>query len=203
MRMSFLIFLAAFSCLSISTLASDPWKPIGSAMMKFPQQPSEKAFRAIESKLEVAPPLENADSETHSNLIGAAFLAGASERYKWAIAGKNRFAQQAREILSGKGRLANYVLDDKLIDSNKFDVWWMSYLGSQDDKYLYKLLKFAGNPVPKNDPAKAALIDAATWSFMSNCKQIKGVRDFAEARLHDPACADKRTFLAACVVVQR
>ena len=193
--------LSVFAFLCVSTLARDPWEAIAKAVMAFPQQPSEKAFRAIESKMEAVPRVGNSDSELHAGLLGAAFLAGASKQYGWTIAGKSRSVEQALEILSGKGRLANYMRDDNLVDDNKFDMWWMSYLGSQDDKYLFKLLKYAGSPEPKNDPGKAALIKVASWSFMSNCKQIKGVKEFAKRRLNDPAYKDKRTFLVACLVV--
>lgn len=145
------------------------------------------------------PALGKDENSRHAGLLAAAFLASAHQRHGWSLSAKNQFYQEAVEIGSGKGQLAAYMRNDNWIDSSKFDVWWMSYLGSQDETYLFKLLKFAGSPAPRNDVSKALLIQVASWSFKSNCQQICAVRDFARRRASDPAYKSKASFLRECV----
>jgi len=199
--MKSLLFAVFSSFLVFSSfgLEKADFLPIAKSMMAFPQEPTERSFRSIESKLEALPQLADTEDERHLKLICAAFLAAGHQSHGWALSGNGQFGKTALEIISGNGRAATYVDDDNDIDSSKFDVWWMSYLGSQDDKYLQKLLKYAGSPMPINDPVKAALINSATWSFKSNCQQIDGVKEFAKRCMNDPKYKDKADFLRSCI----
>lgn len=66
-----------------------------------------------------------------------------------------------------------------MVTPAKLDFWWASYFATGEEQYFFKILKFAGEEKPKNDIAKLLIIGAATWSFKSNCKQHKSIRDFA------------------------
>jgi len=202
--MKHLLFALVNSFLAFSSFGIEKadFLPIAKGMMAFPKEPTELSFRSIESKMAALPQLAGDKDERHLKLICAAFLAAGHQRHGWAILENNQFGKTALEIISGKGQTATYVGDDSAIDSSKFDVWWMSYLGSQDDKYLHKLLRFAGNPNPNDDPVKAALIKTATWSFESNCQHISGVKEFAERCLNDPKYKDKADFLRSCIVTK-
>lgn len=191
----------AFALFSGSAFALDPkqWEPIGKAMMDFPNHPTEKSFHVIETSLETLPKLDRGDDDGHIDLLCTAFLAAGSKHHGWPITGKSSFSKHAVLLAAGKGPSAAYVMNDRQVDASKLDVWWMSYLGSQDDIYLTKLLKYAGSPMSKDDLGTAAIVQAATWSFKSNCREIKAVREFAKRCLADPAYSAKKAFLESCL----
>jgi len=191
----------AFLLLVCSSPALDKAKymPVALGMMKFPDQPTEAAFLSIESKMAALSPLDyKSDDDQHVILISAAFLVGAHDRYGWSIDGSSQIGNAALEIISGKGKVAAYLKDDGVVDDSKLDCWWMAYLGSQDEAYLFKLLKYAGDPAHHN-ASMAVVVQLATWSFKSNCQQIKSVREFARRRLDDPAYKDREAFLRSCL----
>jgi hypothetical protein len=200
-RMKVLLVALLNSLLILSSFGVEKadFLPVAKAMMAFPQEPTESSFRSIESKMAALPKLLGDKDERHIKLLCAAFLAAGHQRHGWTISENNQFAQMALEIISGKGQTATYVGDDTAIDTSKFDIWWMSYLGSQDDKYLHKLLKFAGSSRQGDDPAGAALVETATWSFKSNCQHMSGVKEFAQRCLNDPQYKDKAEFLRSCI----
>lgn len=177
----------------------EQFMPIAKGMMTFPNRPTEAAFGAVESKMDALPKIEDKEEAKHITATGAAFLAAAHKKYGYPFKQAGIFTSRAKEIVSGKGGFAKYILDDTDVDNSKFDVWWMSYLGSQDDEYLRKILKWAGSAQPKNDAARSAFIQSATWSFKSNCQQIKGVKDFAIRASTDPRYKDKWDFLKTCI----
>jgi hypothetical protein len=43
------------------------------------------------------------------------------------------------------------------------------------------------------------IVGSATWSFSSNCKQHRSVREFAQRCLADPLYRSKKSFLQKCV----
>ena len=185
------------------SIDKEQFMPIAKGMMTFPDTPTEAAFRAVESKMDALPKIEDKEEAKHITTTGAAFLAAAHKKHGYPFQGTGIFTSRAKEIVSGKGSFAKYILDDTDVDNSKFDVWWMSYLGSQDDEYLRKILKWAGSTQPKNDLARSAFIQTATWSFKSNCQQIKGVKDFAKRSSTDPRYKDKWAFLKTCVETKK
>lgn len=193
----FAVILALFSS-ALLAIEADQMRALGMAMMEFAKKPSETAFRAFESQASGLPKLDETGEDRHPMLLTAVFLARASETHKWPITGESQIGKQAQQILSGKGDLAKYVQDDTQLDSSKLDVWWVSYMATQDKAYLEKVLKYAGNRNPAN-AIEAALAGAATWSFKSNCQQFEGVRKFAERCLKDPAYQKKHKFLESCL----
>ena len=175
------------------------YMPIARGMMKFPDKPTEAGFRAIEAKMAALPALNyNSDDDQHVILISAAFLVGGHDRHHWAIGKESPIGQAAADIIANKGKIAAWTRDDKAVNADKFDYWWMAYLGSQDEAYLFKVLKYAGDPTPYQDE-RAVWVSLASWSFKSNCQQIKSVRDFAQRHLNDPAYKDRQKFLRGCL----
>jgi hypothetical protein len=198
-----------FTVLLISTLSlvictshavdNAKYMPIAQGMMKFPAHPSEAEFRTIESRMAALPALDpKSNDDQHVLLISAAFLVGGHDGHHWVIGKNGQIGQAASDIVAGKGKIAEWARDDKEVSADKFDYWWMAYLGSQDEAYLFRVLKYAGDPTPYKD-GRAVLVSLASWSFKSNCQQIKSVRDFAQRRLNDPAYKDRQEFLRSCL----
>jgi hypothetical protein len=194
------LFLVVFAALVLAARADldSQFTPIALGMMTFPQHPTEQAFRAIESKMNALPKLGNSDNDSHLLLLSAAFLTGGHLGHGWSIDGKSQTGKAALELLSKKGKMAAWAWDDNTVDDSKFDFWWTQYMGSQDEKILTKILKYAGDPTRYKD-ARAIWVQLASWSFKSNCSQLQSVRDFAEKRLHDPAYKDREAFLRECL----
>lgn len=174
------------------------YMPIALGMMTFPQHPTEQAFREIEGKMSALPKLSNSDSDNHVLLLSAGFLTGGHLGHGWSINGKSQTGRAALDILSKKGKVAKWVWDDSVVDDSRFDFWWVQYMGSQDEKILGKILKYAGDPTHYKD-ARGVLVQLASWSFKSNCCQVQSVRDFAEKCLQDPAYKDRKAFLHECL----
>ena len=194
-----LIIALCVSIVTSSALDQEQFMPIAKGMMTFPDAPTEASFRQIEQLMDALPKIQDEEDRKHINAICASFLAAAHTKHGYAFQGSGVFTNAAKEIVSGKGKFAEYILDDADVDTSKFDVRWMSYLGSQDDEYLRKLLKWAGSSQSKDDPVRSAFIQTANWSFKSNCQQISGVKEFAKKSLNDPRYRDKSAFLKTCI----
>jgi hypothetical protein len=194
------LFLVVFAALALTVRADleSQFTPIALGMMTFPQHPTERAFREIESKMSALPKLGNSDKDNHLLLLSAAFLAGGNLGHGWSIDGKSQTGRAALEVLSKKGKVAAWAWNDSAIDDSKLDFWWTQYFGSQDEKVLLKIMKYAGDPTHYTD-ARALWVQLASWSFKSNCSQIPSVREFAQRRLHDPAYKDRQAFLQSCL----
>ncbi|WP_419769568.1 MAG: hypothetical protein ACNI3C_09500 [Candidatus Marinarcus sp.] len=139
-------------------------------------------------------------SKRHTDTIVALMIARISEKYNWSI--QDTFLKkQALEILQGKSRLAKFINDDNAVNPTKLDMWWASYFATGDEKYLHKILLYAGEELPgKDNVSKLLIIGAATWSFKSNCKQHKSVRDFALKMSNDSSLSmKKRAYLLKVV----
>jgi hypothetical protein len=167
-------------------------------MMNFADHPAESDFRKIEADMAALGTFNQTDTDQHMLLLSAGFLAGGHEGHGWVVSGKSDTGKAALEIISGKGKVGAWAGDDKAIDDSKLDYWWMEYLGSQAEKYLVKILKYAGDPRHYSDQ-RALWVSLASWSFKSNCKQIKAVREFAQRCLTDPVYKDRQAFLRECV----
>jgi len=197
-------FVAVLALLVASSQAVDKAKylPITQAIMKFQDNPTESDFRAIESKMAALPAFNPDDAEDqHTLLISAAFLIAGHDKHGWAISAKSEIGKAALEILSGKGKWGKWFRNEEALNPDKVDVWMMSYLGSQDEAYLSKILKYAGSPTSTRNLDEAVLIEEATFSFLLNCRKIHNVREFARQQLDDPLYADKKDFLQRCVIV--
>ena len=201
MRTSVVLAAAAWS-LAVSSVAIDPaqWEPIGRGVMDFAREPLESTFRSVESKVAALPAPGDSPADRASYLNAAAFLSTASHRHGWTM--RDTSVLQALEIAAGKGPLAAYLANDEGVDLDKLDVWWVCYYGSQDESYLDKLLRYAGSTPPADDLQQAALIEAVTWSFLSNCEHIPTVRAFAKRRLSDPRYKESRDLLQRCIGIQ-
>ena len=167
-------------------------------IMKFPDQPTKEAYYAIEDKIELLRFSYYRPDDQHIILVTSAFLVGAHDRYGWPISGDSQIGKAALEIISGKGKPAAYLNDDRMVNGTKIELWWMSYFGSQDEAYLFKLLKYAGDPAPQNR-VRALRVQLASQSFKANCQQIKSVQEFARRVLNDPAYKDRKAFLLSCL----
>jgi len=196
-----LLLIAAICATIVPAFALDKEQfiPIAIGMMSFPDNPTAAAFKTLEAKMDALPEIQDKEEARHITATGAAFLAAAQKKHGYPFQGTGIFTTLAKEIISEKGSFAKYILDDTDVDTSKFDVWWMSYLGSQDDEYLRKILKWAGSPRPKNDAVRSEFIQSAAWSFQSNCLTITGVKDFAKKASTDPRYKDQWAFLKTCL----
>jgi hypothetical protein len=191
----FLFVLCVFWC---DGKAESNLQNLSSAMSSFGDGPSKEAFEGIENLVETS----SAELDKMTNaapLLAAVFEYRAAQKYKWKIKGDSVVARVAKELLSGKSKLTAYINDDTQIDPTKLDVWWSSYSATREDVYLKKVLFYAGEEAPKSDLKKALIVGSATWSFSSNCKQHRSVREFAQRCLADPLYSSKKSFLQKCV----
>jgi len=146
-------------------------------MSNFYLNPTEKnfvQFQKLAGKFEQ----ELKSSGNSADIMVALMTARISEKHNWPIL-QSFFSRQSKEILEGTSDLAKFINNDNAVNPAKLDFWWASYFATGEEKYLKKLLKYAGEEMPKGDTAKLMVIGAATWSFKSNCKQHKSIRDFA------------------------
>ena len=150
----------------------------GKQMSYFYLNPTEKNFIEFQKRA-ASFEQELKSSKKHTDIIVALMVARISEKYNWSIQ-DTFFKKQALEILQEKSKLAKFINDDNAVNPTKLDIWWASYFATGDEKYLHKILLYAGEELPgKDNISKLLIIGAATWSFKSNCKQHKSVRDFA------------------------
>lgn len=169
----------------------------GQRVMAFYQSPSPEGFARFQKDADRLESVLTANGNG-ADVALAVGMARTSAKHHWPIEGKGHAARQAKEILEGKSELARYVNDDTAVDPAKLDIWWMSFFATGDTAYLEKLLEFAGEPMPKDDLDKMLVIGAATWSFKSNCRQHKTVREFARSQLKNDMSPEKKAFLVEC-----
>lgn len=182
------IFLFVF--LVASFCHENELQKFGIQMSYFYENPTEKSFIEFQKN---ATNFEQQlkSSKNHADIMVALMIARISEKHNWPI--QDTFLrQQSLEILQGKSKLAKFINDDSAVNPTKLDIWWTSYFATGDDQYLHKILQFAGEEMPKDDVAKLLIIGAATWSFKSNCKQHKSVRDFALKISKDTSLSPKK-----------
>lgn len=150
----------------------------GKQMSYFYLNPTEKNFIEFQKRA-VSFEQELKSSKKRTDIIVTLMVARISEKYNWSIRDAF-FKKQALEILQGKSKLARFINDDSAVNPTKLDIWWASYFATGNEEYLHKILLYAGEELPgKENVSKLLIIGAATWSFKSNCKQHKSVRDFA------------------------
>ena len=185
-----------FSCLvsfSMILLAKD-MKSFGEDMMFFYTSPTEKEFIQLQDTAN-----EHYQEFGKSEFIVALVIARISEKHNWSIK-EGRFSESAKDIISGQSSVSKYVNDDNVVDPQKLDIWWASFFATGEDKYLEKILEYAGEEMPKEDIDGIMVVGAATWSFKSNCEQHKAVRDFAQRLINDGKVkASKLDYLNKCV----
>jgi len=173
-------------------------KDFGSTMPYFYLTPSEASF----SKFQIAADhfrTELVGGENGAALLTSVMIARISEKNGWPIA-DGAFSATAKEILGGQSELATYIADDSKVDPTKLDVWWTSFFGTGDDRYLENIFRYTGLEFPKGDISGMLVIGAATWSFKSNCQQHKRVLEFAKQKLSSPGIPESQiTFLKECI----
>jgi len=163
----------------------------GKQMSYFYLNPTEKNFIELQKRAANFEQ-ELKSSKKHTDIIIALMVARISEKYNWSIQDVF-FKKQALEILQGKSKLAKFINDDNDVNPTKLDIWWASYFATGDKEYLHKILLYAGEELPgKDNISKLLIIGAATWSFKSNCKQHKSVRDFALKMSNDSSLSMKK-----------
>ncbi len=181
-----------------SSVSAQTLKEFGNTMLYFYLTPSEASF----SKFQIAADhfrSELVGAENGAALLTSVMIARISEKNGWAIA-DGAFSTTAKEILDGQSELAKYIADDSKVDSTKLDVWWTSFFGTGDNRYLENIFRYAGLELPKGDISGMMVIGAATWSFKSNCQQHKRVLEFAKQKLSSPGITESQiTFLKECI----
>lgn len=191
----FVIFLFFFIA---SLCYANELQEFGKQMSYFYLNPTEKNFFEFQKK---AASLEQElkSSKNHADIMVALMVARISEKYNWSIQ-DTFFSKQSLEILEGESKLAKFINDDSVINPTKLDIWWTSYFATGNNQYLYKILLYAGEEIPKDNIFTLLVIGAATWSFKSNCKQHESVRDFALKMSKDNSLSTrKREYLLEVV----
>ncbi len=179
----FVIFLA-------NLCHADEMQKFGKQLSYFYLNPTQKNFIEFQKRaMNFEQQLKS--SKNHADVMVALMVARISEKYNWSILDAF-FKKQSLEILQGKSRLAKFINDDNIVNPAKLDLWWASYFATGDEKYLNKILLYAGEELPKGDTSKLLVIGAATWSFKSNCKQHKSIRDFALKMSKDSSLSMKK-----------
>jgi hypothetical protein len=165
----------------------------GKQMSYFYLNPTENNFIEFQNRA-ASFEQELKSSKNRADVLVAVMVARIFEKYNWSI--QHLFLKkQAFEILHGKSKLAKFINDDSIVNPTKLDIWWVSYFATGDEKYLYKILLYAGEELPeqkKKNVSKLLIIGAATWSFKSNSQQHKSVRDFALKMSSDTSLSIKK-----------
>ena len=191
-----LLFLLVF--FSVNCCLANDLETLGNQLSNFSLSPTKDNFSYFQQNADKFEK-ELKSSGNGADIMVAVMTARISEKYNWPIA-NTFFSKQAEEIIEGKSDLAQFINNDDLVNPAKLDLWWASYFATGDEKYLHKLLRFAGEEFPEGDTAKLMVIGAATWSFKSNCNQHKSIRDFAKKMSTDKNLSQKkRDFLIEAV----
>jgi hypothetical protein len=173
-------------------------KKFGDEMAYFYLAPTKERFDAFQLK---ADRLYNDLQKTGSGAetLAAVFIAKASMKHHWEIAGNGKVSGVAKEIVQASSNFAKYVNDDRKVDLHKLDIWWSSFFATGDTAYLKKILQQAKLPQPGERAADFMMPAMAAWSFKSNCKQHKAVAAFAKNCLENNLLPTKKEFLKDCV----
>jgi hypothetical protein len=185
------IFLFVFFMSSLCH--ANEMQKFGKQMSYFYLNPTEKNFIEFQKRA-ASFEQELKSSKNRADILVAVMVARIFEKYNWSI--QHEFLKkQAFEILQRKSKLAKFINDDSIVNPTKLDIWWVSYFATGDEKYLYKILLYAGEELPeqkKENVSKLLIIGAATWSFKSNAKQHKSVRNFALKMSKDNSLSMKK-----------
>ncbi len=192
-------FMFSFFLLTISSLATaDDVGDMCRALTYFYLHPSKKEFKGIQRRANVSFDILKS-KENGALLLAAVGIARIAQKYGWPLI-KGSLTDVAKDIVGGKSKLAKYIDDDSVVDPSKLDIWWVSFMVTGDEKYLDKLLNFAGKPMLEDDPNEMVVIGAASWSFKSNCCQHKKVLEYAKKKLADGNLRGKQAeFIKRCV----
>ena len=192
-----IIILICSTFLIQAVLLAEGIESFGESMDELCQNPSSQKFEDFQKQAEELE-AELCAEGNNIDLLAAVMIAKIVEKYSWPIHDDGRIGEMAQQILEGNTDLAKYVEDDDWVDPAKLDVWWISYFATGDEKYLDKLLKYAGEELPENDMDQMMVIGAATWSFKSNCEQNDSVRAYAKKCLNEPKYEHKKAYLKEC-----
>lgn len=172
----------------------------GNEVTYFYKTPSREKFNSILSFVENDFPRIKAKNERlNLSITTAAFLAAASNKYGWRITGSNKASMLGREILEGKSDFAKFVNDNNRVAPVKLDIWWSSFFATGDNRFLEKILQFAGEKMPERGNSQYGMIGSASWSFKSNCAQHDAVKSYARNCLTKKQYAEKTQYLTECI----
>ncbi|MEO1035383.1 MAG: hypothetical protein AAFX44_07480 [Pseudomonadota bacterium] len=137
------------------------------------------------------------------DLLVAVMAARIAEKHGWPLE-ESFFKDAAAAVLDEDTELGQFVRDDDYVNPTKLDIWWGSFFATGEAQYLEKLLRFAGEEMPKDDIFAMSVVGAATWSFRSNCAQHEAVLNFAiETSESDSVSDAKRAFLVETIEYAR
>ena len=176
-RLAFSLFLLTVSSLATADDISDMCR----SLTYFYLHPSKKEFEGIQRQANASFDVLKR-KENGASLLVAVGIARISQKNGWPLV-EGPLTDVAKAIVDGKSKLAKYVDDDSVVDPSKLDIWWVSFMATGDEKYLDKILKFAGKPMPKDNPNEMLVIGAASWSFKSNCCQHKKILEYTKKKL--------------------
>lgn len=172
---------------------------LGEQMNNFYLDPSAEQFALFQEQLDNHGSLLK-NNQNVASLLASVMLARVHQKYKWPII-SSEFGENARLIIEGDNELSNFVNDDALVNPTKLDVWWASFFGTGDEKYLKNIYDYVGKDLSKECNTELMLVyAAASWSFQVNCKQHVKVVEFARSKIREPSLPEyKKEFLRECI----
>jgi hypothetical protein len=202
-RVLFAIALLSYFVHDARAGGDESLEKFGEQMSYFYLNPTKQNYDQLQSDVDrFAAAMANLRNK--SDVSTAVFLARISQKYNWDITGKSNIANMAREIKSQHGELAKYVENDQLVDPGKLDIWWSSFFGTGETKYLSKILRYAEPPQKRGRLTNDLVVAyAAAWSFKANCGQHKAVAAFAKQSLDTNAFPSKKEFLKESIAAPK
>ena len=193
-RLAFSLFLLTVS----SLVAADDLEDMCRSLTYFYLHPSKKEFEEIQRQANASFDVLKS-KENGASLLVAVGMARIAQKNDWPLI-EGPLTDVAKAIVDGKSKLAKYVDDDSVVDPSKLDIWWVSFMATGDEKYLDKLLKYVGKPMPKDNPNEMLVIGAASWSFKSNCCQHEKILEYTKKKLAEGKIkGEQAEFLRRCV----
>jgi hypothetical protein len=184
--------------LSVCGCFAQTLEEFGGEMSNFYMEPSLARFEKLQNLSDkFYKELKEADGG--AEVLVSIMIWRAAEKNSWPISGKGKASKLAKELASKKGKMYAYIVDDKLVDPSKLDMWWSSFFATGDETYRDKILFYAGVDKEGKPIDDLLIIGAATWSFKANCRQHDLVKKFAEKSLISPKYSDRKVFLQSCL----
>jgi hypothetical protein len=162
----------------------------------FYENPTQENFDKIEKYISEHP--KEFETKDGAKLLTALILARASQKYNLKLQ-NNSLSKIVDDIKSNRGDFVKFV-NSRLINPFKLDVWWASFFATGDSIYLERIFYFVGKDINKERNIKKMLTyGSANWSFISNCRQHKKIRDFAKEQMIYKLPKGKQEALKACL----
>jgi ribosomal protein L16 Arg81 hydroxylase len=197
-RTRLICYLAVAAVLSATPAWAQDVDKFSEEMSHFYLHPTKQRYELLQQEADkYAASLRKKGNQV--DLLTAAFIACAAQRYHWGTTGRSEIATKAREIANGQSQIAKYVRDDQRVDPTKLDIWWVDFFATGDKEYLEKILRRAEKLHAGQRAAQMLVPFAASWSFKSNCKQHAAVLAYAKDCLKTNRFPQKNDFLQDCV----